>query len=172
MSEKSLRHATTELMSHVAAHLMHCRPKRGHAFESLNGLRIAHLDMLKVLLSPEPFESPVRKTVDSELSEPGILANSCVHCNQRIFYDGKDSVSELWRDGYRSLYCGGRRPIRHSAPQVSVLSNSDDSRKYADRPIGFVKHNGAGEIVFRQAGHPSNDPMEPWVPVYTRKESS
>jgi hypothetical protein len=33
------------------------------------------------------------------------------------------------------------------------------------RPIGFVMHNGAGEIIFRQAGHPSTDPGPPWRPV-------
>lgn len=35
-----------------------------------------------------------------------------------------------------------------------------------DRPVGFVRSNGAGEIVFRQAGHPSNDPGDPWCPVF------
>ena len=34
------------------------------------------------------------------------------------------------------------------------------------RPVGFVKHNGCGEILFRQAGHPSNDPEPPWRPVH------
>lgn len=38
-----------------------------------------------------------------------------------------------------------------------------------DRPIGFAKHNGAGEIIFRQAGHPSYDATllaEHWKPVW------
>ncbi len=36
------------------------------------------------------------------------------------------------------------------------------------QPVGFAKSNGAGEIVFRQAGHPTNDAqLEPeWQPVY------
>lgn len=33
------------------------------------------------------------------------------------------------------------------------------------RPVGFVKANGAGHTVFRQAGHPHNDPTG-WTPVY------
>lgn len=39
------------------------------------------------------------------------------------------------------------------------------------RPVGFVNHNGAGEIVFRQAGHPGNDPGPPWAPVYLAVEA-
>lgn len=35
-----------------------------------------------------------------------------------------------------------------------------------DEPVGFVKANGAGEIIFRQ-GHPANFPP-PWRPVYAR----
>lgn len=37
--------------------------------------------------------------------------------------------------------------------------------------IGWAKHNGAGEIIFRQAGHPENDKnlaAMHWSPVYYR----
>lgn len=41
------------------------------------------------------------------------------------------------------------------------------------RPVGFVKHNGCGEIIFRQAGHPSNDTAllnDGWLPVYIKSD--
>lgn len=45
-----------------------------------------------------------------------------------------------------------------------------DEQEPANPPIGWAKHNGAGEIVFRQAAHPANDAhLGPeWKAVYLR----
>lgn len=49
---------------------------------------------------------------------------------------------------------------------IDILASEEQDG--GGRPVGFVQHNGAGEIIFRQAGHPSNDPEPPWRPVYLR----
>ncbi len=44
----------------------------------------------------------------------------------------------------------------------------------SNEPIGFVRHKGAGEIEFAQAGHPSfNEALirEGWAPVYLHPSS-
>lgn len=42
------------------------------------------------------------------------------------------------------------------------------------QPVGWVKANGAGEVVFRQACHPANDAhLGPeWHPVFTQPKVS
>lgn len=46
------------------------------------------------------------------------------------------------------------------------MGMDEDTQQSDGRPLGFVLHNGSGELLFRQAGHPSNDPEPPWRPFY------
>lgn len=41
--------------------------------------------------------------------------------------------------------------------------------------LGVAKHNGCGEILFRQAGHPSHTDAllaDGWTPIYARTDKS
>lgn len=51
-------------------------------------------------------------------------------------------------------------------PTVQQLV-AEVERLRGEEPVGFVKGNGAGEIIFRH-GHPGNYPVPPWRPVYVR----
>lgn len=58
------------------------------------------------------------------------------------------------------------------AMEVALISDEVGfTPRPGQRPIGHLKHNGCGEIIWRQIGHPSNDPTDDsgWKPVYLVK---
>lgn len=96
-------------------------------------------------------------TMDPSWDEP---AHFCHECGQEFGIDEAGIANHLDPSSPTG--------IDHEADEDHVpyeLEYDDEPR-----PIGFVKHNGAGEVTFRQAGHPGNDPGPPWAPVYLAVE--
>ena len=60
-------------------------------------------------------------------------------------------------------------PVPTLPPVIEASPQSRRPSIKTERPVGFVKQVGAGEIIFRQAGHLLNDKAlfdEGWRPVF------